>query len=228
MEGLSFPRISFTSYLTTVFLFFSSINTLLLKMKKLSVAFLLLVLSHYASAQQAPNIVKYNLGALLERTFSAGFERAVSPKNSIQITLDYHTEKDRDYLGGDRYTGVGLSGEYRIYGLIPALKTGDETVLNGVFFGPSAAYRRITYKSRDRKDPFDERFSVVQLGGVAGYQYRPRNLPQLSAEASLGLMLGFASGEDVEGFGEEFGIGTRFNSGFVPVFSLNIGYAFGR
>ncbi|MGV3603014.1 MAG: hypothetical protein ACO1N1_17490 [Dyadobacter fermentans] len=174
-----------------------------------------------------PNIVKYNAGALLETTFSAGFERAINDKHSFQVNVDYHTEKDMDFLGGDRYSGLGISGEYRLYGLIPALKTDDKPVLNGLFFGPSLAYRKITYKSLDRSDPFDESISLVQLGGVAGYQYRPKSVPRLSLEASLALLASLSFGEDADTWGEDMGIGVRFNSGIVPVFSLSVGYAFG-
>ena len=199
-------------------------------MKKTVIAGLLLaqLCSCASFAQTAyPNIIKYNAGALLETTFSAGIERAINNKHSFQVNVDYHTEKDMDFLGGDRYSGLGIGGEYRLYGLIPALSKEENPVLNGLFFGPSLAYRKVTYKSLDRSDPFDESISLLQFGGVAGYQFRPKSVPRLSFEASLACLASLSFGEDAETWGEDMGIGPRFNSGIVPVFSLSIGYAFG-
>jgi hypothetical protein len=172
-------------------------------------------------AQQ--NVVKYNAGALTEKTFSIGFERALSDRNSLQLTVDYHTEKDKDVRDGDRYNGIGLSGEYRFYGVFPKQ---DKPVLNGLFAGPSVAYRSIAYKSLDRSDPFDERFNVVQAGVVAGYQWLSKS--GFTAEASIAGMAGVSFSEDGTYFGDYFGIGPRFDSGIVPVFSLSVGYAFGK
>lgn len=175
---------------------------------------------------QSRSVIKINPISLAQGTFSASFERAFSVNRSFQINFDYHRERYFE----DRYTGLGITGEYRFYGIIPGLVTADQTAPDGFFAGPAAGFRSIRYV--DSFDPdFTESYQIFQVGGVAGYQWLPKSkdgVQRFSLEGSIGLLAALSFGEDTDLFGMDFGLGSRFNSGFIPTFSLSVGYAFGR
>lgn len=169
------------------------------------------------------SIIKLNPLSLVQGTFSASFEKTLTERRSFLINADYHSERDFT----DRYTGIGLNAEYRFYGIIPSL---SKPAPEGFFAGPTAGIRLIRYV--DITDPeFNESYQVLQVGGVAGYQWLPKSkdgVQRFSVEGSIGLLAGFSVGSDAAGFDEDFGLGSRFNSGIVPVLSISVGYVFGR
>lgn len=192
-------------------------------MKKHLVSIICLMISFSVQAQS--NVVKFYPSALTDNIFSVGFEHKLSGNSSIQLNFDYASETDV----GFKSRWSGFSGEYRIYGLIPAVN--EIKVPEGFFVAPTVALR--FFKDIDLDDPgseYTEHYNFVQAGASAGYQWLPQfknGKKPLALEASVGLLAGFMVKGDSEDF-EDYTLGQRFKTGLVPTFNVGVGFAFGK
>lgn len=174
------------------------------------------------------NIVKFQPVPLVNGILSLGYERKISPSGSLQFNFDYAGERDF----GFKDSWVGLGAEYRVYNLIPALKLDPvDEAPNGFFVAPTLGLR--FFRSIDEEDPdseFTEKYSFLNLGAIAGYQYLPKfknGTRPLSLEASVGLVGGLMLNADRFDY-EDYQLWPRFNIGLVPVVNVGIGFAFGK
>jgi hypothetical protein len=194
-------------------------------MKKLLILSFVYLLSFSAFSQSS--IVKFQPLPLINSTFSLGFEQKINNSTSIQVNVDYATEKDF----GFKSTWFGIGAEYRIYGLIPALKTPNTDAPAGFFVAPTLGLR--FFKDVDEEDPdpaFDEKYGFLHIGALAGYQYLPKfknGKSPLALEASVGLLGGLMTKGEKEDY-EDYTLWPRFNVGLVPTFNISVGFAFGK
>jgi len=194
-------------------------------MKLILIFLLLLALSGISIAQSS--IVKFNPIPLVNSTLSLGFEQKVAQASSLQFSFDYATEKDF----GFKSTWLGIGAEYRIYNLIQALSLQGSEAPAGLFVAPTLGIRFFKDVDENNPDPaFDEKYSFVNVGALAGYQWLPRfknGKSPLALEASVGLLVGFMTKGEKYDY-EDYAIWPRFSVGVVPTFNIGIGFAFGK
>src|SRR5215467_9736609 len=77
------------------------------------------------------NAVKLNPLSLIFATGNISYERAVASNQSIQLGVFYSGLS----AGGVKYTGLGITPEYRIY------IGGQKMALNGVYVAPFVRYQ---------------------------------------------------------------------------------------
>lgn len=122
-----------------------------------AVAFLLFALA--AAAQTThKNALKMNPISLLVKTGNIAYERAVSPKASVQLGAFYSGVSLNDF----KYAGWGATPEVRFY-----LGARSEA-LNGVYVAPFARYQNFAIRDEELKSK--ARFSTVGGGAVVGWQ----------------------------------------------------------
>lgn len=188
-------------------------------------ALLMLGLAHAVHAQT--NVIKIQPLSLINSTLSMGYEHKLSDTRSFQLNADYASETDF----GFRSTWLGLSAEYRIYGLIEKLTSNGQVAPEGFFVAPTAGVR--FFKDVDLDDPgsqYTERYNFIQLGALAGYQWLPtmkNGKKPLALEGSLGLLGGFMLTGNADDY-SDYALGSRFGIGVVPVLNISVGYAFGQ
>src|SRR5438128_1855847 len=113
-------------------------------MKKLLLALSLFAIVSATKAQEAgrSNAVKLNPLSLFLATGNVSYERAVSHNQSFQLGGFYSGVG----LGDIKYSGFGLTPEYRIY------FGGHKQALNGVYAAPFARYQNFTLKDKSSSD----------------------------------------------------------------------------
>lgn len=194
-------------------------------MKKLVILSFVLLGSLTTFAQSS--IVKLHPVPLANRTFSIGFEQKVKASSAIQANVDYATESSFGFTS----TWFGIGAEYRIYDLVPALKIPGTSAPTGFFVAPTIGMRFFKDVDKDDPDPaFDEKYSFLNLGALAGYQYLPKfktGKTPLALEASFGLLAGLMTNGEKEDY-EDYQLWPRFEVGIVPTFNISVGFAFGK
>src|SRR5690348_15201221 len=113
-------------------------------MKKVLFAAALLVAATAMKAQDngAQNAIKLNPLSLVFATGNVAYERAVSEDSSVQLGIFYSGVS----ISGLKYTGLGITPEYRIY------FAGNKQAMNGVYVGPFVRYQSFTLKDKDTDD----------------------------------------------------------------------------
>lgn len=130
-------------------------------MKKVLFAAALVVAATSLKAQDAgrpQNAVKINPLSLIFATGNIAYERAVSENSSVQLGLFYSGVS----ISGLKYTGLGLTPEYRIY------VAGNKQPLNGVYVGPFVRYQSFTLKDKDSDS--EAKFTSFGGGAIIGWE----------------------------------------------------------
>lgn len=194
-----------------------------MKIYLLLLAILGMTLSGYAQS----NVIKIQPLELVNSTLSVGYEHKLSDTRSFQINADYAGETSF----GFRSTWLGMGAEYRIYGLIDALKTKGQVCPEGFFVAPTVGVR--FFKDVDLDDPrsiYTERYTFIQLGALGGYQWIPKlknDKRPLTLEGSIGLLGGVMLSGRADDY-SDYALGSRFGIGIVPAINISVGYAFGN
>jgi hypothetical protein len=195
----------------------------------MNIKFLLaaILTSFTLTTQAQSNVIKIQPLALINSTLSVGYEHKLTDSRSFQINADYASETDF----GFRSTWLGISAEYRLYGLIDALKTNGQICPEGFFVAPTAGVR--FFKDVDLDSPnssYTERYNFIQLGALAGYQWLPNlknGKKKLTLEGSVGLLGGFMLTGKASNY-SDYALGSRFGIGLIPALNISVGYAFGQ
>jgi hypothetical protein len=179
-------------------------------MKKVLLAATLLVAATALKAQDGPqNAIKLNPLSLVFATGNVAYERAVSENSSVQLGIFYSGAS----IAGLKYTGLGITPEYRIY------FAGNRAALNGVYVGPFVRYQSFTLKDKDTDD--EAKFTSFGGGAVIGWE------KTFSSNFVLDIFVGpqFNSGKikeksgnetfDVAGSIDGFGLRTGITLGFA-------------
>ncbi len=106
----------------------------------------------------AQNAIKLNPLSLVFATGNVAYERAVSGNQSIQLGIFYSGVSISDL----KYTGLGITPEYRIY------FAGNKQAMNGVYVGPFVRYQRFALKDKDTDD--EAKFTSFGGGAVIGWE----------------------------------------------------------
>jgi len=124
-------------------------------MKTLLSAFALIMLIHVAKAQDSgnKNAIKINPLSLIFATGNVAYERAVNQNQSFQLGIFYSGVS----LSGLKYSGLGITPEYRIY------FAGHKEALNGVYVAPFVRYQNFSLKEKETND----KASYTSIGGGA-------------------------------------------------------------
>jgi hypothetical protein len=180
-------------------------------MKKVLFAAALLVAGTTLKAQDngAQNAIKINPLSLIFATGNVAYERAVSENSSIQLGVFYSGVS----ISGWKYTGLGITPEYRIY------FAGNRQALNGVYVGPFVRYQNFSLKSKES----DSKAEYSSFGGgaiigwektwasgfvldiFAGPQYNSGKIKEKSGSETV----------DISGNLDGFGIRTGITLGFA-------------
>ncbi|MCX6214608.1 OmpA family protein [Spirosoma sp.] len=128
-----------------------------------------------------------------------GYEHVLNNKHSLYGSISL-------YSLGLGVTALGLKGEYRFYGLI---KDSPKSAPEGFWVAPTVLYWQLSDRALDG---YVDRLSIVQLGGIAGYQWIFNK--KISLEPALGLSL------TAVGVDSDYSLGA----GFLPLFALRVGY----
>ena len=123
-------------------------------MKKVLLAATLVVAATALKAQEGPqNAIKLNPLSLIFATGNVAYERAVSENSSIQLGVFYSGVG----ISGLKYTGLGVTPEYRIY------FAGNRQALNGVYVDPSFVTRALLSKKKMVQMKLSSPLSVAAL-----------------------------------------------------------------
>jgi hypothetical protein len=129
-------------------------------MKKALLAVALIVTATALKAQDngAQNAIKLNPLSLVFATGNIAYERAVSENSSVQLGIFYSGVS----ISGLKYTGLGITPEYRFY------FAGNRQALNGVYVGPFVRYQSFTLKDKDSDS--EAKFTSVGGGAIIGWE----------------------------------------------------------
>lgn len=124
-------------------------------MKKLFVSAMLIAVCFSASAQSEmrTNAIKLNPLSLAFLTGNISYEKAVSKTSSVQLGVFYSGVN----FSGLKYSGFGLTPEYRIY------FGGGKQALNGVYAAPFVRYQNFTLEDTE----IDNKTTFTTIGGGA-------------------------------------------------------------
>ncbi|GAB3926052.1 hypothetical protein [Larkinella terrae] len=138
---------------------------------------------------------------------SVGYEKVLNDKNSFYVGATIYP------LPTVGITALGVKGEYRFYGLLNKEKKAPA----GFWVAPTALLWYVRFNDFI-EDDLNAGVGIVQLGGIAGYQFIIKN--KFTIEPCLGIAGGFALGVG----SEDAGI---FGGAVTPVGGLRIGYILG-
>lgn len=129
-------------------------------MRKISLVLALVAASFAVKAQEdvKQNAIKLNPLSLAFLTGNMSYERAVSSNQSVQLGVFYSGVN----LSGLKYSGFGLTPEYRIY------FAGAAQALNGVYVAPFVRYQN--FKLEDKESSNKTTFTTVGGGATIGWQ----------------------------------------------------------
>lgn len=129
-------------------------------MRKITLVLALVAATVAANAQSdiKNNAIKLNPLSLALMTGNVSYERAVGANQSIQVGVFYSGVS----LSGLKYSGLGVTPEYRIY------FAGKKEALNGVYVAPYARYQNFSLKEKETEDKAT--FSSIGGGAVIGWQ----------------------------------------------------------
>jgi hypothetical protein len=127
-------------------------------MRKVLMSMLLLAATASANAQSRHNAIKINPLSLAVATGNVSYERAVNAKQSFQIGGFYSGVS----LGDIKYTGYGITPEYRFY------FAGAKEALNGVYAAPFVRYQSFQFKEKSTSDNVS--FNAFGGGATIGWE----------------------------------------------------------
>ena len=129
-------------------------------MKKVLCAAVLVAASFGLKAQDngAQNAIKLNPLSLIFATGNVAYERAVSENSSVQLGVFFSGVN----ISGLKYTGLGITPEYRFY------IAGQKQALNGVYVGPFVRYQSFTLKEKESEA--EAKFTSFGGGAVVGWE----------------------------------------------------------
>ena len=129
-------------------------------MKKVLFAVALIASATALKAQDGAvqNAIKLNPLSLVFATGNLAYERAVSENSSVQLGVFYSGVS----ISGLKYTGLGITPEYRFY------FAGNRQALNGVYVGPFVRYQSFTLKDKETED--EAKFTSFGGGAVIGWE----------------------------------------------------------
>jgi hypothetical protein len=129
-------------------------------MKKLFTCVLLFAVIAGAKAQDQSrqNAVKINPLSLFLATGNVSYERAISEKSSLQLGVFYSGVN----ISGLKYSGFGITPEYRIY------VAGRQEAMNGLYVGPFLRYQSFSLKDKNTSD--EASFKSFGGGALLGWE----------------------------------------------------------
>jgi len=129
-------------------------------MKKLLsvLAFVLLLSAVKAQDSGNKNAVKINPLSLIFATGNVAYERAINQNQSFQLGIFYSGVS----LSGLKYSGLGITPEYRIY------FAGHKEALNGVYVAPFMRYQNFSLKDKETGDKAT--YSSIGGGATIGWE----------------------------------------------------------
>lgn len=181
-------------------------------MKKVLFAAALLVAGTALKAQDngTQNAIKINPLSLVFATGNVAYERQVSANQTVQLGIFYSGVS----ISGLKYTGLGITPEYRIY------FAGNKQAFNGVYVGPFVRYQSFTLKDKDSDS--EAKYSSFGGGAVIGWE------KTWASGFVLDLFVGpqYNSGKIKEKSGnEDFDIAGSID-GFGLRTGITVGFAF--
>ncbi len=129
-------------------------------MKKVCIAVLALV-AYVGNVNAQENAVKANPLGLIFGTAQFGYERAITEKTSVEISLAYASVSATVDNDDTKATGFGAEGKYKFY------FSSSQQGIRGWYAAPTAGFNSAKATSGDREG----KLSWVAGGAVAGYQW---------------------------------------------------------
>lgn len=126
--------------------------------KLLIIAGFLAVMTNVNAQGAKQNAIKLNPLSLAFLTGNLAYERAINHNQSFQIGSFYSGVS----IGGLKYSGFGITPEYRVY------FAGAKEALNGVYVAPFVRYQNFTLK--DKTTDYQTTFSSIGGGATIGWQ----------------------------------------------------------
>jgi hypothetical protein len=156
------------------------------------------------------NAIKLNPLSLIFATGNISYERAVNENQSFQIGGYYSGLS----IGGLKYSGFGVTPEYRIY------FGGAKQALNGVYVGPFVRYQ--SFKLTDKETTDKTTFTSFGGGAILGWEKSWNSGFVLDLFAGPGYNAGkFKNDSDDNEFDLKAGI-----NGFGVRTGITLGFAF--
>lgn len=199
------------------------------------VASLLLILTaqHTLTAQDAPlpkrNVIKVNPLSLMVLHGNVGYERVINDRMSAQLTafLGSFRWGGNDSDGNIRYTGVGVTPEFRYY-----FTHGVRQVPEGFYMAPYLLYRHYALSGKETVNgevtSVKSKVNVFGGGFALGYQLLLGKADAFSLDFLAGPNYQVANIKAVaEGSGVDEGeINGLLGSGIGVRFAITLGAAF--
>lgn len=182
-------------------------------MKKVFLFCALAAASFFAKAQDKQNAIKLNPLSLVFATGNVSYERAIKENQSFQLGAFYSGFK----LSGLKYSGWGVTPEYRIY------VAAQDSKLDGVYVAPYLRYQNYKLKETDPEFGTDETtLSTFGGGAVLGWQNVSKGGFIINLFAGPGYNSAkFKNESDEDAFDVKGGI-----SGFGIRTGITLGFAF--
>jgi hypothetical protein len=176
-------------------------------MKKVCIAVLALV-AYVGNVNAQDNAVKANPLGLIFGTAQFGYERAVTEKTSIEVSLAYASVSATVDSEDTKATGFGAEGKYKFY------FSSAQQGIRGWYAAPTVGFNSTKASSGDSEG----KLSWVAGGAVAGYQWVFGG-----GDSGFALDLNFgAQYVSAKTSGDISGITI---DGILPKLGLSLGYA---
>lgn len=181
-------------------------------MKKPLLLAALLIAAFCTQAQDkgASNAVKINPLSLIFATGNVAYERATAPNQSFQLGVFYSGLS----IGGVKYTGFGVTPEYRFY------IGGQKVAMNGVYVAPFARYQNYTLK-----DDQGDKATLSTFGGGATIGWEKAWSSGFVLDLFAGPSYNSGTVKDSDGGDATFSVNAGI-SGFTVRTGITIGFAF--
>ena len=179
--------------------------------KFLSLLALVTILSISAKAQEPQNVIKANPLGLFIGLADLGYERALTPKTSIEVTPSFGAYN----FGGVKYSSVGMGADYRFY------HSKHKNAPRGFYLSPGLLYESGKVSVTDiYGGSASANFTAFGVRGVLGKQWI----------WDSGFIIDFSGGIEYATFNYS-GVaelqGTTLNlNGILPYLAFSLGYAF--
>lgn len=178
-------------------------------MKKLFLVLAFIVFT-VASVKAQSNAIKVNPLSAFLATINLSYETKLSDQSTAQLGVFYSGVS----FGSTRYTGIGITPEYRMY-------VGGGEALDGLYVAPFLRYQNFTIKETET----DSKGSLSTFGGgvILGRQWI------LGEAFTLDLFIGpsYSAGDvSVDAGDEDTFENTGFFNGVGVRWGVTLGYAF--
>jgi uncharacterized protein DUF3575 len=178
--------------------------------KVLAIAGLFVIVTSATAQNTKQNAIKLNPLSLALMTGNVAYERAINHNQSIQIGGFYSGVS----VGGLKYSGWGITPEYRIY------FAGAKEALNGVYAAPFVRYQSFTLTEKESQ--METSFTSMGGGATIGWQKMWKSGFTLDIFAGPAYNAGkFKNESDEDSFNLSFGM-----NGFGVRTGLTLGFGF--